>query len=121
MKTILQLEEIAMLGLGVCTFSVLSYPWWLFLVLFMLPDIGILGYIINTKVGTLSYNLFHHKGVAILIYGFGFYMSTEALQLVGVILFSHAAFDRVLRYGLKYEKGFKFTHLGVIGERTTHK
>ena len=117
MKTTLQLEEIAMLGLGIYLFSLLSYPWWLFLALFLVPDIGMLGYIINNKVGALSYNIFHHKGIAILIYITGIYISNELVQLSGIILFTHAAFDRILGYGLKYEKGFKFTHLGEIGKK----
>lgn len=117
MKTTLQLEEIAMLGLGIYLFSLLSYPWWLFLALFLVPDIGMLGYIINNKVGALSYNIFHHKGIAILIYITGIYISNELVQLSGIILFTHAAFDRILGYGLKYEKGFKFTHLGKIGKK----
>lgn len=29
--------------------------------------------------------------------------------------FPHAAMDRIFGYGLKYEKGFKYTHLGEIG------
>lgn len=116
MKTTLKLEEITMLGLGIYLFSLLSYPWWLFLALFLLPDIGMLGYIINNRVGALSYNIFHHKGIAVLIYITGIYISNELLQLSGVILFAHAAFDRILGYGLKYEKGFKFTHLGEIGK-----
>ncbi|PKV48208.1 uncharacterized protein DUF4260 [Aquimarina sp. MAR_2010_214] len=117
MKTTLKLEEIAMLGLGIYLFSLLSYPWWLFLALFLLPDIGMLGYIINNRVGALSYNTFHHKGIAVLIYIIGVYISNELLLLSGIILFSHTAFDRILGYGLKYEKGFKFTHLGEIGKK----
>jgi len=36
-------------------------------------------------------------------------------QLIGIILFSHASMDRIMGYGLKYDKGFKYTHLGEIG------
>ena len=28
---------------------------------------------------------------------------------------SHASFDRVFGYGLKYEDAFRHTHLGMIG------
>ncbi|SEL60796.1 protein of unknown function [Aquimarina amphilecti] len=117
MKSTLQLEELAMLGLGIYMFSLLSFSWWLFLALFLIPDIGMLGYIINNKIGAFSYNIFHHKGLAILIYFIGIYYSDELIQLCGIILFSHACFDRILGYGLKYEKGFKFTHLGEIGKK----
>jgi len=117
MKTIVQLEEIAMMGLGIYLFSLLLYPWWLFLILFLLPDIAMLGYIINNRIGAFCYNLFHHKGLAIILYVLGIYLESTILQLSGTILFSHASFDRILGYGLKLEKGFKFTHLGEIGKK----
>tara|TARA_R110002012_G_scaffold307194_1_gene512542 strand:- start:81 stop:431 length:351 start_codon:yes stop_codon:yes gene_type:complete len=115
MKITLALEEFAMLLLGIFAFSRLDFAWWWFLVLFFTPDFGMLGYLFNNKIGALIYNLFHHKGLAVSIWGLGFYLQNEVFQLIGVILFSHAAFDRILGYGLKYEKGFKFTHLGEIG------
>ncbi|SKB59674.1 protein of unknown function [Salegentibacter holothuriorum] len=115
MKITLKLEELAMLVLGIFAFSQLDFAWWWFLVLFFTPDFGMLGYLFNNEIGAFIYNLFHHKGLAILIWFLGFYLQNEVFQLIGVILFSHAAFDRILGYGLKYEKGFKFTHLGEIG------
>lgn len=115
MKVTLALEELAMLMLGIFVFSQLDFAWWWFLVLFFIPDFGMLGYLFNTKIGAFTYNLFHHRGLAILIWILGFYLQNEVFQLIGVILFSHVAFDRILGYGLKYEKGFKFTHLGEIG------
>ncbi|WP_289023367.1 DUF4260 domain-containing protein [uncultured Salegentibacter sp.] len=115
MKVTLALEELSMLMLGIFVFSQLDFAWWWFLVLFFTPDFGMLGYLFNTKIGAFTYNLFHHRGLAILIWILGFYLQNEVFQLIGVILFSHVAFDRILGYGLKYEKGFKFTHLGEIG------
>ncbi|WP_299434920.1 DUF4260 domain-containing protein [uncultured Aquimarina sp.] len=117
MRTTLQLEELAMLGLGIYLFSLTSFSWWLFLALFLVPDIGMLGYLINNKTGALTYNIFHHKGLAVLLFLAGIYVSNELVQLSGIILFSHASFDRILGYGLKLEKGFKFTHLGEIGKK----
>lgn len=117
MKNLLRLEELAMFILGVFMFGLLGYQWWLFPVLLLTPDIGMLGYLINNKLGAGLYNLFHHKGIAILLYFFGMYFSMPIVQLAGVILFSHSAMDRIFGYGLKYEKGFKFTHLGEIGKK----
>ena len=116
MKTSLKLEELAMLLLGTFLFSQLNLSWWWFIGLFLAPDLGMLGYLINTKVGAFTYNLFHHKFVAIAIYFFGIFITSEIVQMIGVLLFSHASFDRIFGYGLKYEKGFKFTHLGEIGK-----
>lgn len=104
-----------MFALGVYLFSLLSYPWWWFLALLLTPDVGMLGYLINTKIGGFLYNICHHKGLAIACYLTGVFLEVPYIQLVGVILFSHAALDRVFGYGLKYDKGFKYTHLGEIG------
>ncbi|MFS4493253.1 DUF4260 domain-containing protein [Maribacter sp. 2308TA10-17] len=112
MKTSLKIEELFMFGLGVYLFSLLPYEWWWFLVLILVPDIGMIGYLFGNKVGAFMYNLFHHKGVAIAIYLLGVYLSSTIAQLIGIILFAHSAMDRMMGYGLKYEKGFKFTHLG---------
>jgi hypothetical protein len=114
MKTTLKLEELAQFGLGIYLFSLLPFAWWWFLVLLLTPDIGMIGYAFGNKVGAFSYNLFHHKGVAIVLYLLGVYFQNDILMLIGSILFAHAAFDRILGYGLKYEKGFKFTHLGDL-------
>ncbi|MDN3595479.1 DUF4260 domain-containing protein [Zunongwangia endophytica] len=115
MSGTLKLEELAMLALGIFAFYFLHFSWWWFVCLFFMPDIGMIGYIFSKKMGAFLYNLFHHQGLAILFWLVGFHLQLEVLQLIGVILFSHSAFDRILGYGLKYEKGFKFTHLGEIG------
>lgn len=114
MKTTLKLEELAMFALGIFAFNQLDFAWWWFLILILTPDIGMVGYLINTKIGALSYNIFHHKGVAILIYFTGIYLANEMLQLAGIILFTHAALDRIFGYGLKYSSSFNDSHLGPL-------
>ena len=121
MKTTLKLEELAAFLLGIYAFSLLHFHWSTFFLLFFLPDLSMLGYLVGNRIGAFLYNIFHHKGIAILSYMTGIYLDQTELQLLGVILFSHAAFDRVLGYGLKYEKGFKFTHLGEIGQNRSYE
>lgn len=116
MKDILKLEELAMFVLSIYLFSLLPFPWWLFLLLILTPDISMLGYLINNKTGAFIYNIFHHKAIAIGIYLIGIYFQNHLLQLIGVILFGHSSMDRLMGYGLKYEEGFAFTHLGKIGK-----
>ncbi|WP_242202102.1 DUF4260 domain-containing protein [Aestuariivivens insulae] len=116
MRLSLKIEELAMFLLGVFGFSQLDFSWWWFFALILAPDIGMLGYVVNSKVGAITYNLFHHKGIAIVIYFIGIYMQNQNAQLIGIMLFSHASLDRVFGYGLKYFTGFKHTHLGEIGK-----
>lgn len=117
MKLCLKLEELLMFTLGVYLFSKLDYSWWWFLALLLAPDVSMLGYLINSKTGAFTYNLFHHKGIAILMYLLGIYFQYEFMKLMGVMIFSHASLDRVFGYGLKYFDDFKLTHLGRIGKQ----
>jgi hypothetical protein len=117
MKAIIKLEELGLFVLGIYFFNQLDYVWWWFLVLILTPDLSMIGYIFGNKTGALCYNLFHHKGIAIALYFAGIYFSNSLIQLSGVILFTHSSMDRMFGYGLKYEKGFKYTHLGEIGKK----
>lgn len=117
MKTVIKLEELGLFIFGVYLFSLLNYQWWWFPALILAPDLSMFGYVINPKAGAFLYNLFHHRGVAVLVYILGCYLRIEIVQLMGIILFSHAAMDRIFGYGLKYETGFKYTHLGEIGKK----
>lgn len=119
MKNVLRIEELAMTAIGIFMITMLDIQlgWWIYLLLFFAPDISMLGYIINNKVGAFTYNLFHHKAVAILIIGLGYAAHNQYLLLTGLLLFSHASFDRIMGYGLKYITGFNDTHLGSIGRK----
>jgi hypothetical protein len=117
MKTTIKLEEALLLLFSLFCFQQLHASWIWFWVLFLAPDIGMIGYVINTKVGAVSYNLFLHKGIALAVYFTGFYFTIVNIQFAGILLFAHSSFDRMLGYGLKYSDNFKHTHLGMIGEK----
>ncbi|HYG03824.1 MAG TPA: DUF4260 domain-containing protein [Chryseosolibacter sp.] len=121
MKNILKMEEALMLALAVYLNSFLPYEAWIYWALFLTPDIGMIGYVLNPRVGAATYNIFHHKGIAIAIFLVGALLTNNVLQLAGLVLFGHSSFDRMLGYGLKSGEGFQFTHLGVIGGRMAEK
>ncbi len=116
MKTLLKLEYIAFLALGILAFAKTGFSWWWFVGLFLAPDISMLGYLVNPKTGAFFYNLFHHFGISIVVFLAGKYFAVPELELAGIILFSHSAFDRIMSYGLKYSDSFQNTHLGKIGK-----
>jgi hypothetical protein len=117
MKTLLRSEEVFLFLFGCYLFSLLPYSWWWFVLLLLTPDIGVLGYLLSNRLGAYAYNFTHHRGLGIGLYLLGIYLYAPLLQLAGVIVFAHAALDRALGYGLKYESGFKHTHLDDLGER----
>lgn len=117
MKEALKFEELGMFCLSILLFNILGYSWWLFLLLILIPDISMLGYLVNPKTGAILYNIFHHKGIAILLYLIGTLSFNYSLILAGIIIFGHSSIDRFLGFGLKYTDSFKHTHLGIIGSK----
>lgn len=116
MKVILKVEEFGMTVIGIyfLMHHHLNISLWAWIFIFFLPDVSMLGYFINSKVGAYSYNLFHHKGLAIICGSIGYFMNLELFMTLGILLFAHASFDRVLGYGLKYQSSFNNTHLGKL-------
>lgn len=117
MNALLKLEEAAIFLFSIFLFSKLDFAWWWFPALLLLPDIGMIGYIINPKIGAFTYNLLHHRFVASLVAFYALIYGNEYWQLAAIILFAHISLDRALGYGLKYDDSFSHTHLGVIGKK----
>lgn len=117
MKRTLLLEEVGIFCLSLFMYTQLPYGWGLYVLLILTPDFSMIGYIKDTQVGALLYNVFHHRGLALALWGLGYVTGISWVMLVGVILFSHSSLDRVAGYGLKYRDDFKHTHLGEIPDR----
>ncbi len=117
MNTLLKLEELGQFLLSIFLFNQLDYTWWIFPACILLPDLSMLGYLVNPKIGAWLYNIFHHKLLVITIFILGFCLNIPLLSLAGVILFGHSAMDRIFGYGLKFNDNFKNTHLGWIGNK----
>jgi hypothetical protein len=115
MKNLLKLEELLLLGLSVFLFKGLDYAWWWYVLLFLTPDLSMIGYLLNPRFGSWTYNLVHHKGIAVALYVLGSLLKIPILQFAGTLLLGHSSFDRVFGYGLKYSDSFHNTHLGIIG------
>jgi len=116
MKDILKLEELGMFVISIFGLYWLRCSWWYYGLMLIAPDLSMLGYMFGKKVGAASYNFFHHKGVAAVAIIIGAEMKLTYLLIIGIIIFGHSSMDRIMGYGLKTERGFKFTHLGKIGD-----
>lgn len=86
---------------------------------FFVSDLSHVGYLANNQAGARVYNFFNSYLVAVPLtlisaYFFGAFASYPAmLMFVGMIVV-RIALNRVLGFGLKYEKGVRHTHLGEI-------
>jgi hypothetical protein len=117
MKILLRLEELLLFGLSLFLFSRLDYSWVWYALLFLAPDLSMLGYLANPRLGAWTYNLIHHKGLAVALYVLGYLLSVPWLMFAGTLLLGHSSLDRVFGYGLKYPDAFQHTHLGRIGKQ----
>ncbi len=115
MKLLLKLEELPLFVFCAVLANSLPFAWWWYWALFLTPDIGLLGYLVNPRVGAFTYNFIHHKGIAVACFLVGLWLCNNELQFAGLLLLGHSSFDRVFGYGLKYGENFKNTHLGWIG------
>ena len=116
MNIILKLEGLGLFFLSTYGYFYFGYELKWFLVLFFLPDISFLGYLVSNKLGGRLYNILHHQGVFSLTLILGLYLNLNSLILTSIIFISHSNFDRMLGYGLKYMDSFNNTHLGRIGK-----
>jgi uncharacterized protein DUF4260 len=119
MKTLLRVEELFLTLLAFYLFLGLGYAWWWFLILFLAPDISMIGYLFGPKAGAWAYNVVHLKAVAVALFIAGGYLDIPWAQGAGLIMLGHSSLDRVLGYGLKYSDAFQHTHLGWIGRPST--
>src|SRR6266478_9656073 len=101
MRNILKLEEFAMFAISIYALYLLKAEWWCYILILIAPDVSMIGYLAGNKMGAATYNLFHHKGIAIVLYFIGLLLHNEIIQIIGIILFGHSSLDRMFGYGLK--------------------
>lgn len=121
MQRLLKLEDFGAFLLSIYLFSQLDFAWWVYPALLLVPDLSMLGYLYNAKVGAWIYNFFHHQLLGFACWMLGMWLEVPPLALAGLILFGHSAWDRMLGYGLKYNDSFHNTHLGRIGKKAADR
>jgi hypothetical protein len=110
-RWLMRLEGAAILALSLYFYSAGLHPWWLFAVLFLAPDLFMLGYLVNVKWGAAIYNLVHTVTGPIVLLVLGLLIFRPGCIPYALIWFAHIGMDRALGFGLKYPTSFKDTHL----------
>jgi hypothetical protein len=111
---LLHLEEALLLLLTVFAYHHLHYSWILFAILFLTPDLFMLGYLLNPRVGAATYNLVHTLTLPLTLLLAAYIQHWPLTVAIALIWTAHIAVDRLLGYGLKYPTSFKDTHLQHI-------
>ncbi len=110
-RVLLRLEGVAVAGAAIVLYFHFGYPWWLFLVLALAPDLSGLGYLAGPSVGAAAYDAAHTYSLPVLLATVGVLTDAEVVGQVALIWLAHIGVDRAIGYGLKYPTGFKDTHL----------
>lgn len=121
MTNSLKAEQVMQLTLAIFAlyYQPIHFTWWQWIFLFLAPDLSMVGYVVNTRLGAIMYNIAHHKFLAGAIILTGFIYAMPVTLLAGLLLWAHSSFDRMMGYGLKFNDSFNHTHLGMIGKKPT--
>lgn len=110
-RTFLRIEGLVILAGVLSGYFWLGGPIWLLIVLALAPDLSMLGYVIGPRVGSFVYNVFHTYTIPVALAGVGVLTGIQLGVLVALIWIGHIGADRFFGYGLKFDTGFKDTHL----------
>ncbi len=114
-RWILRAEGAASLLVCCVFYALTGFGWGYFVLLFLVPDLSMLGYLAGPRTGSLAYNVAHTTALPMALGVAGFVLGLGPLPPLALIWAAHIGFDRMLGYGLKYKRGFGYTHLGRIG------
>jgi hypothetical protein len=114
---LLRTEEAALLLATLYAYHYFHASWLLFALLFLTPDLSMLGYLLNPRIGAATYNLAHTLTLPLAILFISYLQHWPLAVSLALIWTAHIAFDRLLGYGLKYPTYFKDTHLQHISSR----
>jgi hypothetical protein len=76
----------------------------------------LLGYLAGPRAGAFAYNAMHTYMLPLTLSFIGFGLALPLTLSISMIWMAHIGIDRALGFGLKYDAGFGFTHLGRIGK-----
>jgi hypothetical protein len=113
-KLWLRADGLFLFAATIAIFSQLKQHWWLYIALLFVPDIFMVGYLRNSKVGAFFYNLGHSYPAPLTTFLVAWLNNSYLGMAIAIIWVGHIGWDRALGYGLKYDTRFKDTHLGSL-------
>ena len=116
LRTMLRLEGLTLFTGMTLLYAVWGGSWWVYVILFLAPDLSFIAYLSGPKFGAMIYNAAHCYMAPIALMTTGFGTASPLVLSVALVWLAHIGFDRALGYGMKYSAGFSYTHLGRIGK-----
>ena len=113
-RRLLHLEGLAVLAAALALYFDAGNGWLLLVLLFLAPDLSMLGYLGGPTLGAAVYDVVHTYALPVALGTVGVLASADLATQLALVWVAHIGLDRALGYGLKYPTGFKDTHLQRI-------
>ena len=113
----LRLDGLTVLAAALLLFATTHQPWWLIPALILVPDVSMVGYLRDARLGAAVYNLGHTYALPAAMSLIGLAGHHPLTVALGLVWLGHIGMDRLAGYGLKYDTDFQHTHLGQPGAR----
>ena len=113
-KLLLRVEGLLVLLVAILMYRELGVSWWMFVLLFLVPDLSMVGYVSGTALGAVTYNVVHTYTLPAGLWVLGFSGERGWVMGVALIWAAHIGFDRLIGFGLKYPAVFKPTHMQQV-------
>jgi len=114
-RLVLRIEAAVVFVAGLAAYAWQGGSWSWFALLFLLPDLSMLGYLGGPRLGAGLYNAAHSYVAPAALAALALAGHAQFPLLGAIIWIAHIGLDRLLGYGLKYSTAFGDTHLGRIG------
>ncbi len=106
----LRLDGLSTLVAATIVYRTVGGRWSLFALLFLAPDLSMVGYLAGPRIGAIAYNLFHGILLPVTVVIFGVVSSYQLAIHIGLVWLAHIGLDRAIGYGFKYPTAFRDTH-----------
>lgn len=108
---LIRAEGAALAGLSGYLYAEYGRSWVLFVLLFLAPDLSMLAYLVNGRIGAATYNIVHTLVWPALLIAIAVSLDNAVMLSIALTWVAHIGVDRLVGYGLKYPSDFKDTHI----------
>lgn len=113
-RVFLHLEGVAVLISALILYANQQFNWWVFTLFLLTPDLPMLLYPLNPRLGSIAYNLVHTIIFPLTLAIFSVFNDSNLGLQIALIWIAHIGMDRAFGYGFKYAGEFKQTHFSRI-------
>ena len=114
MRSLIKLENAFIFIIIIAVYFKLEFSIRLFLLLLLVPDIFMLGYVLDKKLGSYIYNIGHSYVIPILLTLLYLLLRKNIFLQISLIWLAHISMDRSIGYGLKYPNDFNKTTIQKV-------